>query len=623
MDEKVLTLQEQQSDNSNLVEYVTHLRKKYTLNNKLLLIQAPQLLFESFNTDIVKNRGCYAYPPTGLQCIAKALSSRNLEIDILDLNYILLKRVIHDDTFNYHNWLEILDEYLEKTTPSIVGVTAINVYRDVFEPGYPLTSILEHLREKDKSIIIAGGPIATNEYENYLIKDLCHFVIEGEGENKINFLFDYLFDCESTQFPVQGIYFKFNNKIEQTTGQRDIVNLKGDLIDTYNLMPIEDYKNVGSLNPYSRMAGQEKPFSVFQLNRGCRANCKFCGVAAFMGRGVRQYPVKDVLDEINYLVEKRGVRHFDVIDDDFLVNRKAVTELLKGLVKLRQKYGTTWSSNNGLIAASITEELMSLMRDSGCVGFRIGVETGNPEMLKKMRKPATLPLLRRAGVILNKFPEIFTGGNYIIGLLGKETFGEMLETFKLACELDLDWASFAMFQFTSKATTIAENLKANGRAATDFVPSKGVSTREISDAKDIVSGPDVFELAQDKVPSYEQVKQIWFSFNLVANYINNKNLRYGGKPEKFTSWIEAVKVAYPHNPYMSLFAGIGRVLLGDKESAHKHLKNAKSNLKESKYWDYRFSQFGLTDLMDNFPEDAEAVYEMLAPLRGKYSKWIG
>ena len=90
MDEKVLTSQKSPSDNRNLAEYVTRLRKKYTINDKVLLVQAPQLLFESFNTDIVKNRGCYAYPPTGLQCIAKALSNRNLEIDILDLNYVLL-----------------------------------------------------------------------------------------------------------------------------------------------------------------------------------------------------------------------------------------------------------------------------------------------------------------------------------------------------------------------------------------------------------------------------------------------------------------------------------------------------------------------------------------------------
>jgi len=618
-----LKVQNQCPDNTKLAKYIEMLCKKYVLNNKLLLIQAPQFLFDSFNVTVAKNKGYYAYPPTGLQWIAKTLSSRNLEIDILDLNYLLLKRVNNDNAFDYRDWLVLLDEYLSKHTHSIVGVSSINIYKNVFEDGYPLTSILKHLQDKDKYITIAGGPIATNEYENYLKKDLSHFVIEGEGENKINFLFDCLFGCEPTQSPVQGVYFKFNDKIVQTAGQQDKVNLKGNLISTYDLIPIEDYNNVGSLNPYSRMVGQEKHFATIQLNRGCRANCKFCGVSDFMGSGLRHYPAMDVFDEINYLVEKKNILHFDVLDDDFTGNKKEVINLLEELVKLRQKYPITWSSNNGLIAASLTEELMTLMHDSGCVGFRIGIESGNEEMLKRLRKPASLPSLRQGGALLNKFPEIFTGGNYIIGVLGEETFGEMLDTFKFMCELNLDWASIAIFQFTSKATTIAENLKSDGRTTTDFVPSKSNSRREISDAKGVVSGPKVFELPVDKVPSYEQVKQIWFSFNLVANYINNKNLQPGGRPKKFTSWVEAVKIAYPHNPYMSLFAGLGRVLLGDNESAYKHLENAKIILKESKYWDHRFSQFGLTHLVTNFPQNAEQVQGILEHLRGRYSEWDG
>lgn len=82
---------------SQSISYIEKLRKKYVLNNRVLLIQAPQFLLNSFNVTVAKNRGYYAYPPKGLQCIAKALSGRNLEIDIL------LKRVNDDDTFDYHN----------------------------------------------------------------------------------------------------------------------------------------------------------------------------------------------------------------------------------------------------------------------------------------------------------------------------------------------------------------------------------------------------------------------------------------------------------------------------------------------------------------------------------------
>ncbi|OGL44743.1 MAG: hypothetical protein A2W05_01900 [Candidatus Schekmanbacteria bacterium RBG_16_38_10] len=615
------------TDNTKLAEYTVELRKKYSLNNKVLFIQSLQFLFESINIDVIKNRGYYAYPPTGLQCLAKALSGRGIEIEVLDLNCQFLKRVINDETFNYLNWLDILDEYLKKNRPSIIGVTSISVYSDVFSPSFPLTSILRYLHDRDEHIVIAGGPIATNEYENYLEKDLCHFVVTGEGENKINLLFDFLFGCDNMHTTTPGIYFKYNGKIEETHGERDVVTLKGNLIETYKLVPIEDYSNVGCLNPFSRMAGQDRRFTGIQLNRGCRANCKFCDVTKFMGKGLRQYPVQDLLDEIWYLVEKRGIRHFEILDDDFLGTpsfKEGAVKLLKEMCRIKKQYGITWSAGNGLIAASLTEELLCLMRDSGCIGFRIGIESGNAEMQKKMKKPASLPLLRKTGELLQKFPEIFVAGNYIIGFFGMETFGQMLDTFKFSYEMNLDGANFTVFQFTSKSTV--KETPDNRRIATEFVPSKDSSKGEIIGSEGVVSGPDIFNMAKDAVPSPEQIKQIWFTFNLVANYINNKNLKPGGNPEKLKSWLEAVQLVYPANPYMPLFAALSCVLIGEHEKAEQQLRRTKKNLEGSQYWIGRFAEFDLMSIVNNFPGNPEQVYRIgidriPEQLRRRYSKW--
>ena len=50
---------------------------------------------------------------------------------------------------------------------------------------------------------------------------------------------------------------------------------------------------------------------------------------------------------------------------------------------IRQDVGITWDASNGVIAASVTDEIMSAARDSGCIGLVIGMESGNPEILKK------------------------------------------------------------------------------------------------------------------------------------------------------------------------------------------------------------------------------------------------
>ena len=610
-------------NNESFVEYTELLRAKYASNNRVLLVQSPQFLFESLNIEVVKNRGYYAFPPTGLQYLAGALSGRNLDIEILDLNYQFLKRVICDESFNHHAWLDILDNYLDNFRPYIVGVTAISVYADVFKPTFPLTSILKRLRDRDDCIVVAGGPTATNETENYLKGEFSHFIVEGEGENKINFLFDYLFDCRQTFKPTPGIYFKLNGKVEHTHSAEDKVALQGNLIDTYKLIPIEDYHNVGCSNPFSRMAGQDKPFTGIQLNRGCRANCEFCDVTKFMGIGLRQYPAKDILDDVRYLVKERGIRHFEILDDDFLGTpgfKQGVIELLKGMVDLRRQYGITWSAGNGLIAASLTEELLCMMRDSGCVGFRIGIESGNAEMQKKMKKPASLPLLRRVGEMLQQFPEIFVAGNYIVGFFGTETFGQMLDTFRFSFEMNLDGANFTVFQFTGKTT--AKTIQGSRKTAAEFIPSKNNSKGEIAEMEGVVSGPEVFNIPKDSIPQPEQIKQIWFSFNLVANYINNKNLTENGKPEKLASWLEAVQISYPNNPYIALFAGLSYISAHNSGRAKKHLEKTKVILGKSEYWKDRFSQFGLNDFVTDFPEDTHAVYGRLAGLRKQYSNWI-
>lgn len=615
-------IQEPFFDNPKFKEYCGWLRQKYNPYNKILLIQSPQFLFESLNVDVIKNRGYYAYPPTGLQCVAKSLLNSDLDLKILDLNYEFLKRIINGETYDAKSWLSIVDDYLKENSPSIIGISCLTANGDVLRSAHPLTSLLNHLRSIDKHIVIVGGPTPTSEYESYLGHDLCHFVVSKEGETKMQFLIESLYGRSEKEPPTSGIYFKFNGIIEETRGNSSFISLSGNLIETYGLISIENYYKVGCLNPYTRMAGQNKMYSVFQLNRGCKANCKFCDVTKFMGRGTRSYQVDELIGEITYLAEKKGVRHLEVLDDDFIGNRTSVTDFLRKLVPIREKYGITWSANNGLIAASITEEIMDLIRDSGCIGFNIGIESGNHEMLIKVRKPATLDLLRKKALLLNNYPGLFIGAYYILGLFGEENFGQMMDTFRFAAELKLDWSSISTFQVTSKETAEVEKFKAKFGKATEFKPSKDTAEREIGYNGKIFTGLGIFEIDKCTIPSPEQIKEIWFAFNLILNYINNKNLQENGNPLKLSLWLESLQVSYPKNPYISLFAGLAHTLAGDKEKMDFNYKKTERILSSSEYWANRFNQFHLSAFMENLPKNPIEVYRSMEILRGNLSEFI-
>jgi hypothetical protein len=593
-------------------DYASRLRERFGSAKRLLLAQAPQFLFETINPEVVRNRGYYAYPPTGLQRLAESLSGRDIEVKILDLNLEALRQIAQDGAFDQRKWLGALDECIDRFQPNAVGVTCLTVYTDLFATNHPLTAILRHLAARRDHLVLIGGPTATNEMDRYLQEGLCHFAIEGEGEDRLNYLLDVYEDTADPSQAVSGISFLSEGHVLRTGGTCASVALRGSLISSYAAVDVEQYCRVGSLNPYSRMAGQNTVYGVFQLSRGCRGNCKFCGVRPFMGKGVRTHPVPELIEEVRYLVEQRSVRHFEVLDDDFLADREAVTELLIALGDLHRQYGITWAANNGLMTHSITRDLLDLMRDSGCLGFKIGVESGNAKMLRRIRKPGSLESFAHVADLLQDYPELFVGGNYIIGLFGEETFAQMLDTFTFSVRLNLDWSSFTAFQFTSKPTAVTENLKTDGAGATDFIPGKDSPNREIQDDRSLPLGPEIFSLPADAVPSRALTKNIWLTFNLLGNYVGNKNLRPGGRPEKFVAWLDAVRIAYPKNPYMLLFAGLGRVLMGEPAEAGSLIREARAIVDGSPNWQYRFAKFGLDELLDKVPGRAGQIQDDLA-----------
>jgi radical SAM superfamily enzyme YgiQ (UPF0313 family) len=599
--------------NAEFIDYCQTLRKSYGPVRRVLLLQTPQILLDVFNREIALKRGYYIFPPTGPQCLYEAAKDRDIEFRILDLNYEILKDVHEDPNFSPSDWPLILERTLEEFKPQIVGVSCI------FDVGInPMLTALRLIRSRGESIVIGGGVIATYEWSQLIGNDLCHFVAIGEGENKFNAILDHLTEENLGTTLVSGIYFMADGDIRQTDGPPDAVSFKGDMTASYDLVPIETYFRYGSLNPFSRMKHVEtSPFAAIQLARGCRAACTFCAVRDFMGRGVRARSTDDVLAEMAYLIDKKGVRHFEWLDDDLLFYKTEVQNILRGIID--RGWNITWSANNGLIATSLDDETIRLMRDSGCIGFKIGIETGNPAMLRKVKKPAKHEKFLSVSKLMESAPEIFVGGNFIVGL-PDETFGQMMDSLHFALLVDLDWAAFTVCQvirgasaFNEAGEYFEEQMKSEGKKLANFIPTRSSGKGMIENAFETPGQPTVFSLPADCVPTAEQVKEIWFACNLIVNYVHNKNLRPDGRPEKFVAWVETAQRAYPANPYMSLFLALAHVLLGNLDIATEQLSKATINSHDD-YWQSKFTAYGISSLINEFPRSPNAVYTALSEI---------
>lgn len=159
---------------------------------------------------------------------------------------------------------------------------------------------------------------------------------------------------------------------------------------------INDYEN-GTLKPYYK-PNKEFDMSIIppirrdlikhmpivgavQSTRGCPNRCEFCAITSFYNHGVKQRPIKNVVQEIKQMPNKLFILH----DPSLTVNPKYARELFKKLIQEKIKKG--WVANgNTNVLANIDEEFLQLARKSGCVEWFIGFESVSQAALNGIQK---------------------------------------------------------------------------------------------------------------------------------------------------------------------------------------------------------------------------------------------
>ena len=367
------------------------------------------------------------------------------------------------------------------------------------------------------------------------------------------------------------------------------------------------------------MSGKDNPFATVLLNIGCEGGFKFCGVCDYMGIGVRTRDVNDALDELEYLNKQRNIKHFEFLDDDFCRYKDKAMAFLQGIID--RKINITWASNNGFIVRTLDEDLLKKMGETGCLGFKVGIESGNAEILKQVRKPGTHEIFLKFSKEINKFHKMFVVDYYILGF-PEENFEKIMETFDFSLKMDLDWSSFSVYQpNVNYFGNEDERSKKKDNLIGDFIPTKDLEKGKLSDSMMIFSGPSVFDIAKEQIPSKEQLGQIWFTFNLIRNFILNKNLRPGGDYEKFISWVAPLEDRYPTHPYINFSLMLAYMLIDEREKSKEQYEKTLKNLKDD-YWRKKFDEFDFMKIVMYSPQNPEGARKIMDFLIKKYETRI-
>lgn len=169
--------------------------------------------------------------------------------------------------------------------------------------------------------------------------------------------------------------------------------------------------------------------------RGCAYKCDFCVSPAFF-KGVRKRDEHAVAAEIRQVIRERSIRHVRFYDDVFAYN-------LARTRKLHEAIGPLGITYDCYIRIDVTTaEMLKLMKASGCIQVRFGVETASEERRRQNKGGRTASLERHREVVAAcRELGIESQASYILGF-PDETEDDMMETIEFANRLNTDHAGF-------------------------------------------------------------------------------------------------------------------------------------------------------------------------------------
>jgi len=152
--------------------------------------------------------------------------------------------------------------------------------------------------------------------------------------------------------------------------------------------------------------------------------------------------------------------------------------------------------------------------------------------------------------------------------------------------------------------SLVNGHKTSGKEAQAFNlnPVRGGQFNQHNSPNEVASGYDVFSLPPDLVPSRRQLAEIWFTFNMVANFLRMPAL-FATCEERLRNgirWTEVLSMAYPEDASLScLLYYLKARLSNDKAGYLQEVRSeALHKIKKSRYWRLRDRQFNISAFLD-------------------------
>lgn len=342
--------------------------------------------------------------PQGLLYLASATKARGHRVEI------------HD---------ELLEEDLESSLQALIDrkpeMVGICVYSNPFSIERA-RAISKRMKEVDPKVTIVWGGWHVTKFPKQSVSEFnVDYIVRGPAEKTFPDLLDRLGE-ERPVGRIAGVMYNSDT---------DIVDGGEPVLESHDMFPPLDFSLV-NVTAYLLSHDRAKGTLQYITSRGCTGRCAFCCMASLFRGKVFVKPREQVVKELGELLKTYPVESLSLSDDNAFRSDSEALRLAEMLEECLGGRPIHWRCATRVDTLfRLSRETLCRLRETGCSGFAIGVESGVQRVLDLMRKGYKATML---WPVLQRLKEVGFDKNLIFLMLGfpGEIADEAQKTLKTA-----------------------------------------------------------------------------------------------------------------------------------------------------------------------------------------------
>jgi anaerobic magnesium-protoporphyrin IX monomethyl ester cyclase len=351
---------------------------------RVLLIMPPWLDVYGNYGDAAR-LGCVS-PPLGLAYLGAAVEAMGDQCRIVDMQ---------TEKMGLPALINEINEY----GPGLIGITSTT---PIFNNAAESAQVIK--KEFPEILLCIGGVHSTIIGGSLLEKYHCFDLqILGEGEFTLQDILNSIKTGRPCLEDIPGLAYRKNGKVIKNAGRPLTQDLDSLPLPARHLLKNHIYCHT--------IPGRESvSYANVFTSRGCPFHCIFCSQHTMFGRNMRWHSINRIMSEFRIITQDLGIKHIIFMDETLTLNKPRLREICRAIKDSGLRF--TWEGWTH--ASTIDQEILETMKSAGMIRISFGIESGDPEILKTIKKGVSLQDIRKAYKIAHKVG-IETRGSAMLG----------------------------------------------------------------------------------------------------------------------------------------------------------------------------------------------------------------